>query len=170
MPLTAGFTGDLNVTAHGLAKSATVAGSVATAADAFHCVTITPGTTLARFRSDSTDDTADIDLTVLASKTCNPDDAVGIAGQSGTASGDEEVTLRDPEPGTYIAVVNGFSAGTTGSPIAYAFDFWDVDPSATAGAPQVTPNPVPVRASGRTPTTSKARAAPAATVTVVVPI
>jgi subtilase family protein/PA domain-containing protein/peptidase inhibitor I9 len=153
VPLTAGFTGDLSITARGLAKSATVAGSVATAADAFHCVTVTPGTTLARFRADSTDDTADIDLTVLASTSCNPDDAVGLAGESGTASGDEEVTLRNPEPGTYIAVVNGFSAGTTGSPIAYAFDFWDVDPSATAGGLQVTPNPVPVKASQKTSVT-----------------
>lgn len=150
VPLTAGFTGDLSVTAHGLARSTTVAGTVATAADAFHCVTVTPGTTLARFRADSTDDTADIDLTVLASPTCNPDDAVGLAGQSGTASGDEQVTLRDPEPGTYIAVVNGFSAGTAGSPIGYAFDFWGVDPGAVAGGLQVTPNPVPVRAGERT--------------------
>lgn len=150
VPLTAGFTGDLAVTAHGFARSSTVAGSVATAADAFHCVTVTPGTSLARFRADSTDDTADIDLTVLASETCSPDDAVGVAGQSGTASGKEEVTLRNPEPGTYIAVVNGFSAGTAGSPIGYAFDFWDVDPSATAGTPQVTPNPVPVRAGRQT--------------------
>ncbi|MBA2954917.1 S8 family serine peptidase [Nocardioides sp. MAH-18] len=150
VPLTAGFTGDLSVAAHGLAKSTTVAGSVAAAADAFHCVTVTPGTTLARFRADSTDDTADIDLVVLASKSCNPDDAVGVAGQSGTASGDEQVTLRDPDPGTYIAVVNGFSAGTAGSPIGYAFDFWDVDPSAVAGGLQVSPNPVPVRAGKQT--------------------
>lgn len=153
VPLTAGFTGDLSVTAHGLARSETVAGSVATATDAFHCVTVTPGTTLARFRADSTDDTADIDLVVLASQTCDPDDAVGIAGESGTASGEETVTLRNPAPGTYIAVVNGFSAGTAGSPIGYAFDFWDVDPAATAGGLQVTPNPVPVTAGRQTTVT-----------------
>lgn len=153
VPLTAGFTGDLSVTARGLARSATVVGSVATAADAFHCVTVTPGTTLARFRADSADDSADIDLVVLASPTCDPDDAVGVAGQSGTASGEEEVTLRDPDPGTYIAVVNGFSAGAAGSPIGYDFDFWDVDPGATAGSLQVAPSPVPVRANQRTAAT-----------------
>ena len=90
---------------------------------------------------------------MLASESCDPETAVGVAGASGTASGDETVTLRNPDPGNYIAVVNGFSAGTAGSPIGYAFDFWDVDPAATAGGLQVTPNPVPVRAARKTSVT-----------------
>ncbi len=151
--LTAGFTGDLAVAAHGLAKSDTVSGSVAAGAEAVHCVTVGPGTDLARFEVASTDDTADLDLAVLQSTSCNPDDATGLAGESGTASGDEAVTLTDPAPGTYVAVVSGFSAGTAGSPMAYAFDFWGIDPSDTAGGLTVTPNPVPVRSNQKTSAT-----------------
>ena len=102
----------------------------------------------------STDDSADIDLTVVQADSCDPDDATGIAGQSGTASGEETVTLRNPAPGTYIANVNGFSAGATGSPIAYAFDFWDVDAGATAGGLAVSPNPVPVKVNTKTSVTA----------------
>jgi subtilisin family serine protease len=150
VPLTAGFTGPLTVTPRGLAKSTTVAASVAAGAKAYQCVTVTPGTRLAKFQVDVQDNTADLDLAVLASPTCNPDDAVGLAGQSATASGDEAVTLRNPPAGTYIAEVDGFSAGTAGSPMAFAFDFWDVDAGATAGALQVSPNPVQAKANRKT--------------------
>ncbi|WP_156391147.1 MULTISPECIES: S8 family serine peptidase [unclassified Nocardioides] len=143
--LKAGFTGDLSVTARGLAKSNTVADSVEPGQNDLQCVTVTPNTSLAKFQVDVQDNTADLDLEVLQATACDLDSAVASAGVSGTASGDEAVTLRNPEPGTYIAVVSGFSAGTSGSPMAYDFDFWDVDPSATAGGLTVAPNPVPVR-------------------------
>ena len=146
VPLTAGFSGSLDVTARGLDRSDTVAAAVAAGATDDQCVTITKGTSLARFQVDVQDDTADLDLQVLASTSCDPNDAFALAGESGTASGDEAVTLRNPEPGTYIALVDGFSAGTTGSPMTYAFDFWDLDGSATAGALRLSPDPVPVKA------------------------
>jgi hypothetical protein len=150
VPLTAGFTGSLDITARGLAKSSTVASSVAPAAKDYQCVTVTPGTSLAKFQVDAQDNTADLDLAVLASTSCNPDDAFAFAGQSGTASGDEAVTLRNPPAGVYIAEVSGFSAGETGSPMAYAFDFWDVDAGAQAGGLTVTPDPVQVRSNTKT--------------------
>jgi hypothetical protein len=150
VPLTAGFTGDLDVTARGLAQSTTVNDAVAVGEDDYQCVTVTPETTLARFQVDATDDTADLDLTVLASTSCDVADAFAVAGQSGTASGDEAVTLRDPDPGTYLVEVAGFSAGDAGSPMAYGFDFWDVNPAATAGSLQLSPDPVPVRSNRKT--------------------
>ncbi|MFC7495384.1 MULTISPECIES: S8 family serine peptidase [unclassified Nocardioides] len=150
VPLTAGFTGDLDVTARGLAASKTVNDTVAAGADDYQCVTVTPDTTLARFQVDAADDTADLDLTVLASESCSVDDVFAVAGQSGTASGDEAVTLRDPEPGTYLVEVAGFSAGERGSPMVYAFDYWGVDPAATAGSLLLSPDPVPVRANRKT--------------------
>ncbi|MDF1604336.1 S8 family serine peptidase [Nocardioides sp. YIM 152315] len=150
VPLTAGFTGDLDVTARGLAASTTVNDTVAAGEDDYQCVTVTPDTTLARFQVDAVDDTADLDLTVLESTSCNVDDAFAVAGQSGTASGDEAVTLRDPEPGTYLVEVAGFSAGDQGSPMAYAFDFWGLDPAATAGGLQLSPDPTPVRSNRET--------------------
>jgi subtilisin family serine protease len=148
--LTAGFTGSLGITARGLAKSDTVTSSVAPAAEDYQCVTVTPGTSLAKFQVDVQDNTADLDLVVLASASCNPDDAFALAGQSGTASGDEAVTLRNPPAGTYIAEVSGFSAGEAGSPMTYAFDFWDVDAGAKAGGLTVTPDPVRVKANTKT--------------------
>lgn len=150
VPLTAGFTGTLDVTARGLAKSTTVADSVEPAKSDLHCVTVTAGTKLARFQVDSIDNSADLDLFVLQSSSCNPDDVTGLAGQSATASGDEAVTLLDPPAGTYLVEVDGFSAGTAGSPMAYDFDFWDIDGGTTAGNLQVTPDPVPVTANQET--------------------
>lgn len=150
VPLVAGFTGDLDLDAHGLAQSTTVHDSVAAGADDYQCVTVAPDTRLARFQVDAIDDTADLDLTVLSSTSCHVEDAFAIAGQSGTASGDEAVTLRDPEPGIYLVEVAGFSAGERGSPMAYDFDFWGIDPAATAGGLGLSPDPVRVRANRKT--------------------
>ncbi|GAW50198.1 MULTISPECIES: S8 family serine peptidase [unclassified Nocardioides] len=144
VPLTAGFTGDLDVTAHGLAESDTVEDSVDVGDFKLECVTVTPDTSLARFAVDSIDDTADLDLFVYASDSCDINDAFAVAGQSATASGDESVTLRNPDAGAYIVEIDGFSAGTDGAPMDFAFDFWDIDPAATAGDLTVTPDPVPV--------------------------
>ncbi|GAA4706192.1 hypothetical protein GCM10023349_25270 [Nocardioides conyzicola] len=153
VPLTAGFTGDLDVTAHGLAKSTTVTDSVAAGAADFQCVTVTPGTKLAKFEADAADADADIDVFVLAASTCDTTDPNGqfsLVGQSATASGDEAVTLLNPDAGTYVIEVDGFSAGSSGSPIAYDFDFWDIDAAATAGNLTPTPDPVPVQANKKT--------------------
>ncbi|HYF73496.1 MAG TPA: S8 family serine peptidase [Nocardioides sp.] len=150
VPITAGFTGELDVTAHGLAASDTVAGTVAPNESDVECVTVTEGATLAKFQLDAADDTADLDLYVYSSASCSVEDAIAEVGSSATASADEAVTLRDPEPGTYLVDIQGFSAGVAGSPMAYEFDFWSVDPTSTAGSLTVTPDPVPVTANEET--------------------
>ncbi len=144
VPLTSGFTGDLDITAHGLAASDTVSDAVGVNDDVLQCVTVTDDTTLARFEVDSIDDEADLDMFVYASDSCDPSDIYAEAGESATASGDESVTLRDPDAGSYIVDIVGFSAGPEGEPMAFDFDFWDVDPAATAGDLTVDPDPVPV--------------------------
>lgn len=144
VPITAGFTGDLDIDAHGLAVSDTVEDSVAPGAYKLECVTVADNSSLARFQLDAADDTADLDLFVYASDSCDPADATALAGQSATGSADEAVTLTDPDPGTYLVEIDGYSAGTEGSPMDYAFDFWDLNPAATAGDLTVTPDPVPV--------------------------
>jgi subtilisin family serine protease len=142
--LTAGFTGDLAITPHGMAKSDTVQEDVAPNDYDLECVTVADDSSLAKFQVDVVDNTADLDMFVYASDSCDPNDITAQVGQSATASGDEAVTLMDPDPGTYIVEIDGFSAGTAGSPMDYAFDFWDINPAATAGDLTVTPNPVPV--------------------------
>jgi hypothetical protein len=154
VPITAGFTGDLDVTAHGLAASDTVDASVAVGDSDIECVTVTDGATLAKFQVDAADDSADLDLFVYASGSCSTDDVIGEVGSSATASADEAVTLRDPEPGTYLVEIQGFSSGDAGAPMQFAFDFWSVDPTSTAGNLTVTPDPVPVNANKETTLTA----------------
>lgn len=143
--LTAGFTGDLDVTTHGMAVSDTVEDAVPAKDYVLQCVTVEPDSSLARFQLDSVDDTADLDLFVYASDSCDDADIYAFAGQSATASGDESVTLRNPEAGTYLVEISGFSVGDSGAdPIPYRFDFWDINPAASAGDLTVDPDPVPV--------------------------
>jgi hypothetical protein len=144
VPITAGFTGTLPIAVTGLAKADSVASSVAAGDAELQCVTVTDGTKLARFDVDAADNSADLDMFVYASDTCDPATAFALAGQSATGSADESVTLTAPDPGTYLVEVDGFSAGTAGSPMDYRFDFYDVDASATLGGLTATPNPVPV--------------------------
>ncbi|WP_296605795.1 S8 family serine peptidase [Nocardioides sp.] len=151
VPITAGFTGDLDVTPHGLAASDTKTGEVDPGGDYdLECVTVPEGSGLAKFQVDAADDTADLDLFVYASESCAPEDVFAQVGSSATASADEAVTLRDPEPGTYLVEIDGFSSGEAGAPMQYAFDFWSIDPTSTAGSLTVTPDPVPVTANKET--------------------
>lgn len=150
VPITAGFTGELDVTPHGLAASETVSASVAPGEANIECVTVPEGSTLAKFQVDAADDTADLDLFVYASGSCSTDDVIGEVGSSATAAADEAVTLRDPEPGTYLVEISGFSSGEAGAPMQYEFDFWSIDPTSSAGGLTVTPDPVPVAANKET--------------------
>ena len=143
--LTAGFTGDLAITTHGMAKSDTKQDAVEAGDYNLECVTVADGSTLAKFQVDATDDDADLDMYVYSSDSCDPNDITAQVGVSGTASGDEAVTLRDPAPGAYLVEIDGFSAGAeSGSPIPYTFDSWDINPTTTAGSLTVAPNPVAV--------------------------
>lgn len=141
VPLTPGATGSLDVAVHGLVAPDTVSGTMSANDDRFECVTVTDGTTLARFGLDAADDDADLDLYVYRSGSCDRADIVGSVGESVT-TGDESLTLRDPEPGTYLVEITGFSLAA-GASVDFDLHTWEIDPTALAGDLMVTPDPVP---------------------------
>jgi subtilisin family serine protease len=142
--VTPGFTGDLATTVAGLVGVTPIQDSVAAGAydidnpvadgdtKVYH-VEVPAGTVAARFSLDSADDTADLDLFVYK--------AGEFVDLSASGSADEEVTLLDPEAGTYDVYVNGFT--TPGGSTAYGLANFVV-PVASAGNAAVTPNPASV--------------------------
>ena len=144
VPITAGFTGDLPVNASGLAKATKIDGTVAVDDYSLECVPVAEGSKLARFDLDGLDDTADLDMIVYHSTSCDPNDIDAQVGSSGTPTAEESVTLTDPEAGSYIVEIDGFSAGDQGSPVPYQLRSYDINPAATLGNLTVAPNPVPV--------------------------
>ncbi len=145
VPVTAGYTGDLAVDATGLAKAQVVDNSVAVGDANLECVEIGADSKLARFDLDAADDSADLDMFVYYSPTsCDPNTLVAQVGESATGSADESVTITAPDAGFYVMEVDGFAAGTAGSPMDYALRSYDLGPAATLGNLTVTPNPVPV--------------------------
>jgi subtilisin family serine protease len=95
-------------------------------------VTVPAGTKAARFSLDSDDDSADLDLFVYLNG-----DFVDL---SASGAADEQVTLDDPEAGTYDVYVNGYA--TPGGSTSYHLANFVVPP-ADAGNVTLTPNPVP---------------------------
>jgi hypothetical protein len=144
VPITAAFTGDLEVGVTGLAQAQTVESDVEEGTQAYECVTVEEGTKLARFDLDSVDDSADLDLYVYAAETCDLDTAYAVAGQSATGAADESFTIEAPDAPAYILEIDGYAAGDAGSPIEYVLDSYLMDAHATLGDLTVTPNPVPV--------------------------
>jgi subtilisin family serine protease len=142
--VTPGFTGDLESTVSGLVGVTPVADSVSTGAydiddpvaDAdtkvYH-VDVPAGTRAARFSLDSADDTADLDLYVYLDGE--------FVDLSASGSADEEVTLLDPDEGTYDVYVNGFT--TPGGSTSYGISNFVVPP-ASVGNASVSPNPAAV--------------------------
>jgi len=139
-----GFTGDLDVTTTGLAKGETTLDSVDVNVDHLSCLTVPEGSTLTQVDLDSTDDTADLDLYLLAADSCDPDTAYAVAAQSATGSADESITAPGLPAGTYIVDIFGFSPGADGAPMGFTLDTYTVDPGAGLGAFTATPDPVPV--------------------------
>lgn len=149
--VTPGFTGDLATTVSGLVGVTPVADSVVAGAfddvtpvvDAdtkvYHVV-VPAGTRAARFALDSDDNAADLDLFVYSGGE--------LVDLSASGSGDETVTMLDPEAGTYDVYVNGFA--TPGGSTAYHLANFVV-PTASAGNASVAPNPAAVTQG--TPTT-----------------
>ncbi len=144
--ITSGFTGSQPVETRGLAMAQSHSGEVATNDYAYECYPVGPGSTVARFDLDADDDTSDLDMTVYAADSCDPNTAYAIAGSSATGSADESVTVENPDAPTYIVEVAGFAAGDLGAPMAYRTDLYDVNPSSDLGELTVSPNPIPVTA------------------------
>ncbi|HUR12989.1 MAG TPA: S8 family serine peptidase [Mycobacteriales bacterium] len=122
--VTPGFTGTLTTTVAGLVGAAPVTDSVVngaysptpSAATKAYELVVPAGTTVARFDVDAASAADDLDLYVYKGGT--------LVGQSASAAGDEQVTLTDPEAGTYTAYVNGYDTATGGG--GYAYTQWAV--------------------------------------------
>ncbi len=142
VPITAGFTGDLEIGTVGLAESAFMESTVPAGDYEALKLPVAAGTQLARFDLDAADDKADLDLYVYSMKADGSLDR--LVGRSATGSADESVTLENPKPGTYYIVVDGYAAAPGQSAIDYRLDAFRVDGSATAGNLAADPNPVPV--------------------------
>lgn len=144
MPIRAGFTGDLAVGVSGLDEADSDEFTLAPEEAVGYCLEVTDTSKAARFDVDAVNDAADLDLYVLLSDAgCASGDG-DLAGMSATGSADESVTLLDPEPGSYLAVVVGYSNAPGESSTDYRYDQYSVDAAATAGNLAADPNPVPV--------------------------
>ncbi len=141
--VTPGFDGSMMTSVTGLVGATPQAGSVATgeyvatvvsAATKSYTLEVPAGVTLARFDVDATSDLDDLDLYVYRRDSAG---ALQIVDVSASAAGDEQVTLRAPEPGTYVAFVNGYDTGQGG---AYTHTAWALE-SANSGNLTVTPSP-----------------------------
>ena len=95
-------------------------------------VEVPAGTPAVRFSLDSVDDTADLDLWVY-----KDGEFVDL---SASGAADEQVTLRNPDAGTYDVYVNGFT--TPGGSTTYGIANF-VLPAANLGNLTLSPNPVP---------------------------
>jgi Subtilase family/Fibronectin type-III domain/PA domain/Peptidase inhibitor I9 len=132
----AGFTGNLDLAVTGLAGAIPKQGSVAQGKQTVvDTMTFAPGTAVARFDLNATDDTDDLDLYLLVNGQ--------IAAASATTSADEQITIPRPPAGVTVQVlVDGFADHDSGG-IPFTYTGWQV-PSGPQGNLTVSPDPVPV--------------------------
>ncbi|MCA1571798.1 MAG: hypothetical protein LC798_16095 [Chloroflexi bacterium] len=97
-----------------------------------HEVNVPAGTEYARFSlfDDYTDGADDLDLYVFGPAPGSP-----FVGGSGSATSEEEVSVDEPAPGTYLVVVHGW--GTDGPDANYSLFNWNV-PATGSGNMTVT--------------------------------
>ena len=140
--ITFGYTGPYRADAHGLNPATQQEGTVADDPDndintslvppfqgvTFHEVVVPPGTLHTRVSlfDEYTDGNDDLDLYLL-------DGAGDFAGVSGSGTSAEQIDVRNPEPGTYTAVVHGWQ--TDGPTANYTLFDWSVPAD-----PAVVPN------------------------------
>jgi hypothetical protein len=149
VPITAGFTGNLDVGVTGLAKAQSFAGTSSNITQAptdsqFFCVQVAASSKAARFALDAANDAADMDLFVYSAGDAACEQLTDIVGQSATGSADEQVTLLDPAPGFYLVEVDPFTPAPGEPTLTWRLDFYDVHPANQAGAFRAVPDPVPV--------------------------
>ena len=145
--ITPSSTGELPIGTSGLAQGISDDGSVQEGgANLSECIEVPEGVDLARFDLDAIDDSSDLDLFVYAADSCDPATIYAYAGQSATGSADERVDVLDPEAGAYFYEIDGYAAGSEGSPMAYDFDTFLVGAGQDLGDLTVDPNPVPTQA------------------------
>ena len=144
VPITGGFTGDLQVSTAGLVKGQTSEGSLAVGAYTLECVTIGEGNDLAQFDLVAPDQTSDLDMYVYAAASCDPSTIFAVAGEAATPSPGETFSLEGAPAGTYIVEVDAFAAGDQGAPVPWSLRVYDLGGSPSVGNLAVDPNPVPV--------------------------
>ena len=142
IPVTAATSGAFRVSAQGLVAPQADAGRVSAKGEPqTYPVTVTAGTPVARFAVDA-EAVADVYLGVYRRVA----DGLALVGASETASGDEQVTLTEPEPGEYLLAVFPYAdpVGATGT--AYTARSWVVD-----GAQGLTVSPTVQQVTGSKP-------------------
>ncbi len=139
----AGFTGQLPVGTAGLVPGAANSGSLAVGTSFETDVTVAPGTKLARFDLDATNNAGDFDLTVYRYNEAGTA-LVAVAGQSATGAADERVDLVAPAAGKYLVEAVNYANAPTETAGAFTLTTFLVDDTVKAGNLTVTPNPVPV--------------------------
>ncbi|HET7431721.1 MAG TPA: S8 family serine peptidase [Nocardioides sp.] len=141
--VTSGTNGSIDMATEGLAKADSTDDSVAAGDYNLYCVDVDPDTHVLRIDVDSADDSADLDLyTYTATAGCGSLTDYGPT--SATSSADESVTIEDPTAAAYLIEVDGFAAGSQGSPMDFRLDTYDISPASTLGDLTVTPDPLPV--------------------------
>ena len=117
-----GGAGTFKVSAAGLVPAVTDQGAVHKGGpSAEYAITVPEGSPLARFTVDSVSEKSDVDLEVYRVV----DGKSVLVGQSGSATGDEEVTLTSPEAGSYRMVVVPFT-DPDGTSSAFTASRWAV--------------------------------------------
>ncbi len=156
--VTPGVTGTLTSSVTGLVGSTPTSDSVATgpfdlrapsvgASTKSYTVVVSAaaGASVLRFDVDTTSNNDDLDLYVYK-------DGV-FFDYSASADADEQVTVRNPVPGTYTAYVNGYETGSGGS---YKYTSWVIG-TVDAGNLTVSPSPTTVAQAAPTQLTAKWR-------------
>ncbi|MHA3704262.1 S8 family peptidase [Jatrophihabitans sp. YIM 134969] len=143
--VTPGVTGSFPVTARGLAENTRSTGTLNVGQSIQSALTVAEDTEAARFTLDSENDAADLDLVVY-----RVEGGVGTqVGVSASGAADEEVVLRSPAAGTYVAVLQGYAnaPGASTSPFTFtkgavttadslgSFAVSPTSPTTTAGRP-----------------------------------
>lgn len=142
--ITAGFTGDLDVTEYGLAKADSTEATIDQGDTHYYCVNTSDTTKALRVDLDSVQDDADLDLYGYVMDTDCNSAAVDYLATSATSSADESFTVQDPGAGSFIIAVDGYAAPTGQSTIDYRLDIYDVRSDNGVGSFRADPNPVPV--------------------------
>lgn len=150
VPITGGFTGELDVAHAGLVKGQVAEGGLEVGDYALECVTVGAGNDLAQFDLVAPDAESDLDMYVYKSRTCDPGSVTAVAGEIATPSAGETFSLENAPAGTYIVEIDAFAAGDQGTPVPYSLRVYDLGGSPSVGNLKVDPDPVPVTTGGDT--------------------
>ena len=143
--VTSGTSGSIDMATEGLAKAQTIDDSVAVGDYGLYCVTVDPDTHILRIAEDAADNSADLDMYTYTATDCDSTDSITDYGpESATSSADETVEIENPTAAAYFIEVDGFAAGSQGSPMDFRVDTYDVSPTSTLGDLTVSPDPLTV--------------------------